>query len=209
MQLADGRMVPDLPLDRAKVERCRALADDVTARVLEFVQRHTTVSIERTALRLHGFHDAGPRGVPLVNLAVDALHARNLLGRGAAYWLGYALRRGAADPVAVVERLAALPPHPEPLAPEEERAMLAELRRDARAAVDELRRRVKASDALRAELGTGPRPHKYVIVATGNIHADVEQACAAAEAGADIIAVIRSTAQSLLDYVPHGATTEG
>ncbi|HEY9898324.1 MAG TPA: lysine 5,6-aminomutase subunit alpha, partial [Pantanalinema sp.] len=47
------------------------------------------------------------------------------------------------------------------------------------------------------------------IVATGNIHDDVEQARAAAQAGADVIAVIRSTAQSLLDYVPHGATTEG
>ncbi|HTN53291.1 MAG TPA: lysine 5,6-aminomutase subunit alpha, partial [Anaeromyxobacter sp.] len=54
-----------------------------------------------------------------------------------------------------------------------------------------------------------PRPHKYLIVATGNIHDDVEQARAAAQAGADVIAVIRSTAQSLLDYVPHGATTEG
>ena len=32
---------------------------------------------------------------------------------------------------------------------------------------------------------------------------------AAAEAGAQIIAVIRSTGQSLLDYVPFGATTEG
>jgi beta-lysine 5,6-aminomutase alpha subunit len=37
----------------------------------------------------------------------------------------------------------------------------------------------------------------------------VEQARAAAQAGADVIAVIRSTAQSLLDYVPDGATTEG
>jgi beta-lysine 5,6-aminomutase alpha subunit len=37
----------------------------------------------------------------------------------------------------------------------------------------------------------------------------VEQGRAAAQNGADIIAVIRSTAQSLLDYVPHGATTEG
>jgi beta-lysine 5,6-aminomutase alpha subunit len=35
------------------------------------------------------------------------------------------------------------------------------------------------------------------------------QARAAAEQGADIIAVIRSTGQSLLDYVPFGATTEG
>ena len=47
------------------------------------------------------------------------------------------------------------------------------------------------------------------IVATGNIYEDVLQAQAAARQGADIIAVIRTTAQSLLDYVPYGATTEG
>src|SRR2546430_8424872 len=35
------------------------------------------------------------------------------------------------------------------------------------------------------------------------------QAQAAARQGADVIAVIRSTAQSLLDYVPFGPTTEG
>jgi beta-lysine 5,6-aminomutase alpha subunit len=46
-------------------------------------------------------------------------------------------------------------------------------------------------------------------VATGNIHEDIVQACAAAEQGADVIAVIRSTGQSLLDYVPEGATREG
>ena len=52
-------------------------------------------------------------------------------------------------------------------------------------------------------------PLKYLIVATGNIYDDVAQAQAAAEEGADIIAVIRATAQSLLDYVPDGITTEG
>jgi beta-lysine 5,6-aminomutase alpha subunit len=46
-------------------------------------------------------------------------------------------------------------------------------------------------------------------VATGNIYEDVIQAQNAARQGADVIAVIRSTAQSLLDYVPEGATTEG
>jgi beta-lysine 5,6-aminomutase alpha subunit len=209
MQLSDGRHVPDLPIDRDKVDRCRALADQTTAQVLEFVRRHSTVSIERTVLRLFGLHDAGSRGVPLVNLAVDALHEKKLLGRGAAYWMGYVLRRGASDPLAVVERMAALPPNPEPLTEAEERALQAELRREARANVDELLARVKARNALKEELGTGPRPHKYLIVATGNIHDDVEQARAAAQAGADVIAVIRSTAQSLLDYVPHGATTEG
>jgi beta-lysine 5,6-aminomutase alpha subunit len=209
MRLHDGRHVPDLHLDRAKVDRCRALADQITGQVLGFVRRHTTVSIERTVLRLYGLHDAGARGVPLVNLAVDALHEKKLLDRGAAYWMGYVLRRGATDPLAVVERIAALPPNPEPLPEGEERALLAEMRHEAKANVDELLGRVRARDALRAELGVGPRPHKYLIVATGNIHDDVEQALAAAQAGADVIAVIRSTAQSLLDYVPHGATTEG
>ena len=53
------------------------------------------------------------------------------------------------------------------------------------------------------------RPWIYLIVATGDIYEDIPQAQAAARAGADIIAVIRSTGQSLLDYVPEGATREG
>jgi beta-lysine 5,6-aminomutase alpha subunit len=209
MRLADGRVVPDLHLAPEKVARCRALAARVTAPVLEFVRGHTTVSIERATLRLFGFHGAGPAGVPWVNLMADALQGHGLLGRGAAYWLGRALRAGASDPAGVVERFAALPRSPAPLPREEEADLRAELRVEARSAADELRRRVERRDALRAELGVGPRPHRYVIVATGNIHDDVEQARAAAQAGADVIAVIRSTAQSLLDYVPDGATTEG
>ncbi len=209
MQLADGRTVPDLHLDRAVVERCRALADQVTGQVLGFVQAHTTVAIERTVLRLHGLHDAGPRGVPHVNLVVDELHRRGLLGRGAAWWLGYLMEDGALDPASIVARVAALPERPPPVSPERERALRARMERDARAAVAELRARVARRDALKAEVGAGPRPHKYLIVATGNIWDDVAQARAAAQAGADVIAVIRSTAQSLLDYVPHGATTEG
>ena len=209
MRLPDGREVPDLHVDPDAVARCRALADRVTGQVMGFVERHTTVSIERTVLRQLGFHDAGPRGIPLVNLMVDALHERGLLGQGAAYWFGWALRQGARDPMQVVDRITSLPREPATLAPAEDRALREEVGAEARAAADELRRRVESRNALRAELGMGPRPHKYLIVATGNIHDDVEQARAAAQAGADIIAVIRSTAQSLLDYVPHGATTEG
>ncbi|MDD4438277.1 MAG: lysine 5,6-aminomutase subunit alpha, partial [Tissierellia bacterium] len=73
--------------------------------------------------------------------------------------------------------------------------------------------RIKNSRAKRNEylntLGNGRKPYLYVIVATGNIYEDVLQAQAAAKQGADVIAVIRTTAQSLLDYVPYGPTTEG
>jgi beta-lysine 5,6-aminomutase alpha subunit len=209
MLLADGRQVPDLHLDREEVDRCRTLAGQVTAPVLDFVDLHTTVAIERTVLRLLGLHGAGPRGVPQVNLVVDELHRRGLLGRGAAWWLGYVMRQGARDPGAIVEAVASLPERPAELPPAEDRALRQDLAGEARAAVAELKGRVAARNALKSELGAGPRPHKYVIVATGNIWDDVEQARAAAQAGADVIAVIRSTAQSLLDYVPHGATTEG
>src|SRR4029079_5722643 len=64
-------------------------------------------------------------------------------------------------------------------------------------------------DANKVATPPGATPLKYVIVATGNIYDDALQAKAAAHGGADIVAVIRATAQSLLDYVPHGATTEG
>jgi beta-lysine 5,6-aminomutase alpha subunit len=46
-------------------------------------------------------------------------------------------------------------------------------------------------------------------VATGDIYEDIPQAQAAAREGADVVAVIRSTGQSLLDYVPEGATRQG
>ena len=53
------------------------------------------------------------------------------------------------------------------------------------------------------------KPWIYLIVATGDIYEDMPQAQAAAREGADIIAVIRSTGQSLLDFVPEGPTREG
>jgi beta-lysine 5,6-aminomutase alpha subunit len=63
--------------------------------------------------------------------------------------------------------------------------------------------------ALRERLGESPPPLRYVLTATGNVYEDVVHGLAVAEAGGDIVAVIRSTAQSLLDYVPYGPTTEG
>ena len=64
-------------------------------------------------------------------------------------------------------------------------------------------------ERLIARSATRRTPWIYLIVATGDIYEDIPQAQAAAREGADVIAVIRSTGQSLLDYVPEGATREG
>ncbi len=194
----------------AEIARSREVAQHVIEPVFDLIRRHTTVSVERTVLRLFGISDAGPSGIPLPNLMTDRLQAAGVLNRGAAYWYGRALQLGARSPLDAVERLAALPVERlQPLSAEMEDNLRGEVRREAKAATEELRRRVAQRDALRAQFPMSAVPHKYVIVATGNIYDDVDQARAAAQAGADIVAVIRSTAQSLLDYVPHGATTEG
>ena len=71
------------------------------------------------------------------------------------------------------------------------------------------RARMRERRELRERLGESPPPLRYVLTATGNVYEDVVHGLAVAEAGGDIVAVIRSTAQSLLDYVPYGPTTEG
>ena len=50
---------------------------------------------------------------------------------------------------------------------------------------------------------------QFILSVISRTYEDVVQAQAGARQGADIIAVIRTTGQSLLDYVPYGATTEG
>jgi beta-lysine 5,6-aminomutase alpha subunit len=91
-------------------------------------------------------------------------------------------------------------------APSEIRTVLESASDAACARIDAAR---EQREALRHSLSGADSPWKYVIVATGNIHDDAVQAKGAARSGADVVAVIRATAQSLLDYVPHGATTEG
>jgi len=75
--------------------------------------------------------------------------------------------------------------------------------------LDIIKRNKQDREELINRYGKKTGPLIYLIVATGNIFEDMVQAQAAARQGADVIAVIRSTGQSLLDYVPYGATTEG
>jgi beta-lysine 5,6-aminomutase alpha subunit len=198
-----------LPLDMKIVDECRALASSVAGAVQKFIDSHTTVAIERTVLRAYGVEGADPDGVPLVNTCVERYRKAGTLGRGISWFLGRQLVRGAADPQDAAETLAYGDDlDPGEGGPSQEETARA-LRDHTRKAIDRIDAARRHRESDRARLGVGPTPWKYVIVATGNIYDDADQARAAAQAGADIIAVIRSTAQSLIDYVPIGATTEG
>ncbi len=198
-----------LPIDPGVVAECRALAGRVADGVQQFIDAHTTVSIERTVLRAYGVDGADPEGVPLVNTCVERYLKSGALGFGVAWFLGRALAQGAADPQQAAEALAYGATVDDGAGGPTREEIAKALEPHTRAAVERIDRARQKRESDRARLGTGPKPWKYVIVATGNIYDDAEQARAAAQVGADIIAVIRSTAQSLIDYVPYGATTEG
>ncbi len=198
-----------VPVDSKKVDTCRALAADVADDVQRYIDKHTSVGVERTILRALGAEGTDDQGAPLVNIAVERYQKAGLLGRGISYYVGRALLAGASSVQDAAERLA--------FAPEVDRgeggatvdAVRAALTPHVAAALARIDGARDQRESLKARVAAGETPHKYVIVATGNIYDDALQAKAAAFAGADIIAVIRATAQSLLDYVPHGATTEG
>jgi len=209
-----------LNLDPAVVARARALAREAGQPVVELARSHTTVAVERAVLRLAGIHGADPDGIPWVNRLVDAVVADVGLGHGAALPVWDAMARegieteklvGGADLTLLAQKAAAGSVH---FGLPSGRAATAAARRGAKRAVAAgirtIDKRRAERDRMIKRLGDPKqRPWIYLIVATGDIYEDIPQAQAAARAGADVIAVIRSTGQSLLDYVPEGATREG
>ncbi|HNU69249.1 MAG TPA: lysine 5,6-aminomutase subunit alpha [Myxococcota bacterium] len=198
-----------LGLDFEKVDAARAAASEIAASVMDFAAKRTTTSVERATLRMMGVEGADAEGVHWVNRVVDSPTGRDLLAHGLSVPFADAVARTGMDASETARAVAA---------GSVEMAMPSgEALEHAVAAAEDLAadsfRRIRTQRARRqeslAELGEGERPLLYVIVATGNIFEDVDQARVAAKAGAQVIAVIRSTAQSLLDYIPEGPTTEG
>jgi beta-lysine 5,6-aminomutase alpha subunit len=198
-------LVMELRIDPEHVRDARRLAAAIVDPIAGFIDGHTTVAVERAVTRLVGVDGVDADGIPLPNRVVDALADP---AAGVARALGAAVAESGRTPQQVALGLAGGERLPNPdLTPEPAiRAALAPFVTRALAAIDA--QRAEREDRLH-RLPQAPPPLLYVIVASGNIYEDRTAAVAAAEAGAQIIAVIRSTAQSLLDYVPHGATTEG
>ncbi len=198
-----------IDLDMSLAERARRAARLIADGVEPEIEACTTTTIERSILRLLGLNGVDEEGVPLPNVIVDKAQAAGLLPDGIAYWLGSAMvleGSGASD---VAAKLASGELCLDRIPPADEKAVREAIEVEAARACEYIRGRRMEREQLVDALDTSEPPYLYVIVATGNIYEDVTQAKAAAKCGADIIAVIRSTAQSLLDYVPYGPTTEG
>ena len=201
--------MPQLNLDQFLVNEARALAEHIVEPMIDYISKHTTVAIERTTLRLIGVDGVDEEGVPLPNRVVES--ALPLLPGGILRPFVAAMLQSNLDVQATADSIGQgeLALHEVRTENEFLTTIDTETTRLVREAVACIRKRRSERDAMIEELGNPPTPWLYVIVATGNIYEDIVQAQAAARQGADVIAVIRSTAQSLLDYVPFGLTTEG
>ncbi|WP_233095939.1 lysine 5,6-aminomutase subunit alpha [Alicyclobacillus sp. SO9] len=202
-------MESKLHLDESVVRRAREAASRIAEQVDEFIAARSTVAVERTALRLLGVDGVDEDGIPFANLVVQRIHSAGRIESGISTWFINGMLQTGLTAQELAEAVAAetVDLMELPLSPREE--VLEKGRDLAETSLERIARNRQTRDGYIDRLGEGEQPYVYVIVATGNIYEDIVQARAAARQGADIIAVIRSTGQSLLDYVPYGPTTEG
>ena len=160
---------------------------------------------------LAGLHGADPDGSPWVNRLLDAVRGDVGLEHGVSLSVWDALVRGEAEDLATLAQKASAGSvrFRLPEGRDEVRAKAA-ARKQVGAGIKRIdARRRERERMIRRHGDPAQKPWIYLIVATGDIYEDIPQAQTAAREGADVIAVIRSTGQSLLDFVPEGATREG
>ena len=198
-----------LNLDADKVKAARESAFNIASDVQKFIDKHTTTTVERTICRLLGIDGVNSSGVPLPNVVVDNIEEGHGLENGAAFYLGNAMLNTGLNPQEISLKISKGQLNLTKLKLMDEFDIKMAIDKEVKKSIDRITENKNKRREYLDRFGDKEGPYLYVIVATGNIYEDITQAVAAAKQGADIIAVIRTTGQSLLDYVPYGATTEG
>ena len=98
-------MKSKLNLDFKVVESARNHARNIARDMQEFIERHTTVSTERTILRLLGVDGVDDVDNPLPNVVVDQIKDAGALSTGVAYWIGNAVVQTGKEPQTIAEEM--------------------------------------------------------------------------------------------------------
>ncbi|OGF48188.1 MAG: D-lysine 5,6-aminomutase subunit alpha [Candidatus Firestonebacteria bacterium RIFOXYC2_FULL_39_67] len=195
-----------LNLNRNKIAACRNYSKIIAADLQKIIDKNTTVSVERSILRLFGVDGVDKSGLPYPNILAEKIKEAGVLQYGAANVMASTMIQNRKNFKETVSLIILGKVKPLYVADKRNKQVVNRLSEYGISRVEKAR---KDRAKLQAKNPTGKGPWFYLIVATGNIYEDVKQARSAALNGANCIAVIRSTAQSLMDYVPYGATTTG
>lgn len=198
-----------LGLNPEVIERARTAARNIARETQGFIDKNTTVTVERTVARLLGIDGVDEIEKPLPNVVIDNIRDGGGLSQGAAFWIGNAIVNTGLSPQEIAEKVNTGEIDLTKLPIADKDKIYKTVREIAEKTAAGIKQNRKIREDFIENVGEGKKPYLYVIVASGNIYEDIVQAQAAARQGADVIAVIRTTAQSLLDYVPFGPTTEG
>ncbi|MCF7926792.1 MAG: lysine 5,6-aminomutase subunit alpha [Candidatus Izimaplasma sp.] len=198
-----------LTLKEPVITASRTKAKSIANQIQLFIDKHSTVSVERTILRLLGVDGVNSIDIPYPNVIIDDLKNKECLKDGVAFYLASALK---ATNLSLDELVEKIDKNSIDITsyPKLDKSTIREVLQPYFSnSLKQITNQKNKRDSYKKQFGDKQGPLLYVIVATGNIYEDVTQAKAAARQGADVIAVIRTTGQSLLDFVPYGPTTEG
>ena len=157
-------MASKLNLDQNKVDRARAAARTVALDTQAFIDRHTTVTVERAVCRLLLIDGVNEVGVPLPNVVVDHLLEKGLLPYGAAYALGNAMAETGMTPQQIAEAVDRGELDLSKIAPHTEAEIRTAIDPTAKATAERIRRNVAQRDAYLAEYGDKAmvQPHRQM-----------------------------------------------
>ena len=163
-------MKSKLNLDPKVVDSARQHAANIAHDMQDFIERHTTVSTERTVVRLLGVDGVDELDTPLPNVVVDQIKEAGALPTGAAYLMGNAIVQTGKNPQEIAEEMAAgkLDITKLPTCSQEEAAEA--LKPAIKATFEKIDAQIAKRKEYLETLGEGPEPYVYVIVATGNIY---------------------------------------
>lgn len=202
-------MESKLNLNQRVIDQCRSSASVIGREVQAYIEDHSTVAVERTICRLFGVDGIDAYGVPLPNLVIDFLEDNGLLPHGVTKFFGEAIFATGLSPLTIAQQIAKGGFSLKNLEGVTEKQCMEQVEPYVKASLAKINASRYKRQRYLDHYGDREGALLYVIVATGDIREDVVQAVAAAKQGADVIAVIRTTGQSLLDYVPYGETHEG
>ena len=198
-----------IPLNSKQIDRVKNLAGQIAEQVQEFITDHSSLSVERTILRLYGVDGLTECGAPLPNRIVDFWKESGDISSGISRPFAGAMLVSGSTAQRTAELIAQGKLKLGDYAAYSDGEVEKRENELAQNAVKQLEESKGRKENKIEQVPLPIQPWRYLIVATGNIYEDRTQAESAVYSGADIIAVIRSTAQSLLDYVPFGPTTDG
>jgi len=198
-----------IQLNTKQIDNLKQQACLISKQLHNFIDNYSTVSVERSVLRLFGVDGINRDKIPLANRLVDIIQQKSCIKSGISRYFTAAMlqsNKNARITAELIEQGKIKFGNLNGFSHEKIKNKETELTNKAIKILDTSRKNKRKKQK---KFPKPSYPLRYMIVATGNIYEDRLQASSAVMAGADIIAVIRSTAQSLLDYIPYGPTTEG